>query len=317
MFLPVLSPPREEGGVSLVDRVVGEVAEQVSAASLDVLIVRLRAEASESVLVEVEAEGVKGGHEHVQSHVELPAVDEQRLVDVLLHHTRARGPQALRLAHQLDPLPPRRRARLHDVGDPARLLLAVRQQPLPVLRMKVSLGQISETCLPMRSSEGDDRLGERVFSAEEEGTREVADALEHVQLLVLLLFQRPTPPHVPSSLLRANSSRPPPRVADAIRAGAVDLEEELVLRCCLFLLTHIMNEGEGDKRRVNLFSCLLQPPCSCLPRCLLLHLLADCLPASSILVFEEIFLTPSHARHVSLLLVVVRVHVLLGSWIRV
>eukprot|EP00960_Hanusia_phi_P055704 763042-Hanusia_phi.AAC.4 len=119
MLLPLLGLAREERSVSLVYRVVGQVPEEVAAAAPHVLVVLLRAEAREAVVVEVEAEGVEGSDEHVEAHVELPAVDEERLVDVLLHHTRAGGRQALRVHHQLDPLTPRRRPRLHDQPLPA------------------------------------------------------------------------------------------------------------------------------------------------------------------------------------------------------
>jgi len=82
----------------LVDGLVGKMHVKIAHVGIGRFLLLVGAEPDEPILVQEHAQGVHARHQHVQPEVELESVDEQWLLELLLHHT-------LLFVHVLDLIP--------------------------------------------------------------------------------------------------------------------------------------------------------------------------------------------------------------------
>lgn len=82
----------------LIDGLVGEMHVKIAHIGISRFLILVGAEPDEPILVQKHAQGVHGGHEHLQPQVELESVDQQWFFKILLHH-------ALLLVYILDFIP--------------------------------------------------------------------------------------------------------------------------------------------------------------------------------------------------------------------
>lgn len=71
----------------LVDGIVGEMYEVVLEVFLPRPLIVLSGKARQSLLVDVDPQRVAAVNQHVDAHIELQAIDQQRVIDVELHNT--------------------------------------------------------------------------------------------------------------------------------------------------------------------------------------------------------------------------------------
>ena len=199
----------------------------------------LGGEPGQSLLEEVNFQGVKARHKRIDSQIVLEAVDKVRIRDVLRDYEAWLPFYFLLASNNLDSTAARRCARLHDVHVLVVVRLSVHRELPEVVWEEVGLR--AEIVLGKHPPHPAEILPHHVFPANLEGLREVVDLLVLGGFLKMLRLRLASPHDVPFRAVWPYNPASPcfqrvhHRVVDVGRFGDFEPESHVMLLEVLLL----------------------------------------------------------------------------------